>query len=96
MEYTINNTKKVITNATSYAFASSLLLTTSSTPATNALIAGRGTAIHITESATAPHIAQSQESHREAPIVASTEKVLVAFLESEPQYEHLYRRLADI
>ena len=38
----------------------------------------------------------SQNSYQEDFVVASTEKIMAAFLESEPQYENLYRRLADI
>ena len=43
-----------------------------------------------------PLLTQPQKSYQEDFVVASTEKVMTAFLESEPQYENLYRRLADI
>jgi hypothetical protein len=56
----------------------------------------RNTAIHRTESAKAPDSAQPQESFREDFIIASAEKAMTAFLESEPHYENLYRRLADM
>ena len=51
---------------------------------------------HLQGNRKAPHTAQPQKSHQEDFVVASTEKVMIAFLESEPQYENLYRRLADI
>lgn len=69
---------------------------TSTTPPTNEPIPGRRAVAQITESAKAPHTAQPQKSNREDFVVADGEKVLTAFLESEPQYENLYRRLADI
>ncbi len=59
-------------------------------------IVARNTATHRTESPKAPHTAQPQKPYQEDFVVASTEKVMTAFLESEPQYENLYRRLADI
>jgi hypothetical protein len=51
---------------------------------------------HLQGNLKAPHTAQPQKSYQEDFVVASTEKVMTAFLESEPQYENLYRRLADI
>jgi len=92
VQYTINNAKKLINKTTNLVFPVSLLLAASATPATNDLIVGRDTAIHITESTREPYATQTQEGF----VVASPEKVWTAFLESEPQYEHIYRRLADI
>jgi mRNA-degrading endonuclease RelE of RelBE toxin-antitoxin system len=69
---------------------------TSIATAIDDLRAARNTAVHRTEPVKVPDIAQPQKSYREDFIVASEEKVMTAFLESEPQFENLYRRLADI
>jgi len=61
--------------------------------AIDALRVARNAAMHRTESAKASDSAQPQESFREDFIVASAE---TAFVESEPHYENLYRRLADM